>query len=87
MIKGKTPTGFEYEIDKEALDDYEVLEKFGEMEGNPSVISQIIDKLLGVEQKEELKEHVRSESGRVSAKRMGEELNHIFEGQQETKNY
>ena len=85
-IKGKTDTGFEYEIAEENLDNYELLEILGEMEENPLVISKVINLLLGKEQKEKLKEHVRTESGIVSSGKMGEEIKAIFESVNKAKN-
>lgn len=85
MIKGKTASGFEYKIPKEQLDNYELVEALGEIEENPLVISKIIDMLLGKDQKNNLKEHIRSESGIVSAEKMGEEIKNIFESVNETK--
>lgn len=86
MIKGKTNTGFDYEIPEENLDNYELVERLGEMEENPLVISKIIDLLLGKEQKEKLKEHVRSENGIVSTEKMGEEIKNVFESVNKAKN-
>lgn len=85
-IKGKTVTGFTYEVAKENLDNYELLEALGEIEENPLVISKVINLLLGEEQKEKLKEHVRSENGIVSSEKMGEEIKGIFESVDKAKN-
>ena len=86
MIKGKTKTGFEYQIPEEKLDNYELVEALGEMEENPLVISKIVDMLLGKDQKDRLKEHLRSKTGIVSSEKMGEEIKNIFESVKETKN-
>lgn len=85
-IKGKTETGFEYEITEENLDNYELVEVLGEMEENPLVIAKIVNLLLGKEQANDLKDHVRSESGIVSSEKMGEEIKHIFESVNKAKN-
>lgn len=85
-IKGKTETGFSYEIAEENLDNYELLETLGEMEENPLVISKVINLLLGKEQKEKLKAHVRSENGIVSSEKIGEEVKSIFESMNKAKN-
>lgn len=85
-IKGKTETGFSYQIAEENLDNYELVETLGEMEDNPLVISKVINLLLGKEQKEKLKEHVRSENGIVSSEKMGEEIKGIFESVNKAKN-
>ena len=65
-MKGKTSSGFEYELDEAALDDYELLEDLCEMdEGNVAKMSSMLNRLIGTEQKEHLKEHLRTENGRV----------------------
>ena len=57
-MKGKTSSGFEYELNEEALDDYELLEDLCEMDaGNMSKMSSVMNRLIGAEQKERLKEH------------------------------
>lgn len=86
MIKGKTETGFEYEIQEENLDNYELVEVLGEMDENPLVITKIVNLLLGKEQANNLKNHVRAESGIVSTEKMGEEIKCIFESVQKAKN-
>lgn len=79
MIKGKTSSGFEYELDDDALDDYELLEMLCDVDkGNTSLIVDAVKKLLSPEQEKNLREHVRSKKGRVSAKKMIEELGEIL---------
>ena len=75
MIKGTTKSGFNYTIQEGALDDYELLEELREIDkGNTSLIVDVIEKIIGSEQKEQLKKHVRDETGRVSIKRMVDEI-------------
>ena len=83
MIKGTTKSGFDYTVQEEALDDYELLEEL-----YPQAVAFIdaIEKIIGPEQKEQLKEHVRDEAGRVSIKRMFDEVGEILRGNQEGKN-
>lgn len=87
MIRGKTESGFDYEIDEEILDDYDLLELLCQIdEGETSLTIKMVDKLLGSEQKERLKDHVRTERGRVSAKRLIAEVMEIFNATKEGKN-
>lgn len=86
MIKGKTKSGFEYEIPEENLNNYELVETLGELEANPLLISKTVDLLLGKEQKEKLKEHLRTDSGMVPTDKISEEIMEIFNNQKETKN-
>lgn len=87
MITGKTESGFEFELDEGSLDDYELLEDICDMDnGDPLKITAIAKRLLGKEQMQALKEHVRNEEGRVSAARVTEEIAQIFSSQSEVKN-
>lgn len=76
---GKTKSGFEFQIEDETLDDYELLEDLAKVDqGRTGKVVGVLEKLLGAEQKDKLKEHLR-ENGRVSAKRMFSELKEIFD--------
>lgn len=86
MIEGKTSSGFEYEIPRENLDNYELVEMLAEAEENPLLFPKTVTMLLGKEQTEKLKNHVRTESGVVPAEEMTKEIFEIFESQNETKN-
>lgn len=87
MIKGKTSSGFAFELDDDVLDDYDLLEDLQKVdEGDNSRIIKVVDTLLGEKQKERLKDHVRSEKGRVSAKRLLEEVSEIFQSSNAGKN-
>lgn len=86
-MKGKTTSGFEYELDESALDDYELLEDLCELdEGNTSKTISVLNRLLGKEQKDRLKEHLRSKNGRVPASKMMNEMGEIFNSVKEGKN-
>lgn len=87
MLRGKTESGFDFEIDEEILDDYDFLELLCKIdEGETSLTIKMVDMLLGEEQKEKLKNHVRNTSGRVSAKRLLAEVMEIFNATKEGKN-
>ncbi|UQR01283.1 hypothetical protein LQ057_02885 [Enterococcus gallinarum] len=86
MIKGKTNSGFKYSIEKKRLDNYELLEVINEVDENPTLIPKALKLLLGQEQANALKEHVRDEDGIVPAEKMIEELGNIFQNQAQTKN-
>lgn len=87
MLRGKTESGFEFEIDQEIFDDYDFLELLCQIdEGETQLTIKMVDRLLGKEQKERLKEHVRTESGRVSAKKLLAEVKEIFNATKEGKN-
>mgnify|MGYP000886141671 CR=1 FL=1 len=81
-MKGKTSSGFEYE-----LNDYELLEDLCEMDaGNMSKMSSVMNRLIGAEQKERLKEHLRTENGRVPMSKMMIEIEEIFKNAKAGKN-
>lgn len=87
MLRGKTESGFAFDIDEEILDDYDFLELLCQIdEGETSLTIKMVDMLLGKEQKERLKNHVKTESGRVSARRLLEEVMEIFNATKEGKN-
>lgn len=88
-IEGTTSSGFHYELTEESLDNYELLEILSEIDsGNQSLLPVMIEMFLGREQKEALKEHVRSRSdnGKVSSTKIFEEISEIFEQTKEVKN-
>lgn len=79
MKHGKTSSGFEFELDDEVLDDYELLEMLTELdEGRYDRVTRTVEKLLGKEQKEKLKEHIRKD-GKVSASEFMNEIAEIFQ--------
>lgn len=86
MIEGKTKSGFEYKIPKENIDNYELVETLSEMEENPLLIVRTVDLLLGKEQKDKLKDRLRTKTGTVSTEKMSEEIMEIFNNQKEVKN-
>lgn len=87
MIKGTTKTGFEFELEDEVLDDYELLEILAEVDqGNYGLITKMVTLLLGEEQKEALKAHIRANSKRVSAKKLLDEVTEIFQASNSLKN-
>lgn len=75
MITGKTETGFEFELDDNATDNYELLEVLTDIEkGQSKKMVDAINMLLGDEQKDRLKKHVAETEGRVSTARMWKEF-------------
>ena len=80
MIKGKTLTGFAFEIEDEARDDMEMLENLTAIsKGDLTVLPETLVMLLGEDQKKKLYDHCRGKSGRVSSKKVMEEVKNIFD--------
>lgn len=87
MIKGKTSSGFRFEISKDVINDYELVENLGELEDNPLILGKIVRQILGKEQTSKLKDHIRNENGIVPTDKMTKEIIEIFKnGGEETKN-
>lgn len=86
MIKSTTGTGFEFEIDERALDNYELLELLNDVDENPLLITKVTKILIGAEASEKLKDHVRDEDGFVSIEAMSKEIGDIFKASKELKN-
>lgn len=86
MIKGKTSSGFEYELSRARLENYELIESLGEVEENPLALPKTVNLLLGKEQAEELKNHLRDDEGLISTEKLTNEIMEVFESQKETKN-
>ena len=87
MIKGKTSSGFEFQISKDVANDYELVENLGELEDNPLILGKVVNQILGKEQTARLKDHVRNEKGIVPTDKMTQEIIEIFKNAgEETKN-
>ena len=86
MITGKTRSGFEYTIADNIGDDYELLELMSDVRsGDTLAIFALINKVLGKEQHQALKEHCRVD-GVVSTAKMNEEIVDIFAASKDVKN-
>lgn len=87
MITGTTNSGFAFEIEEETLDDYELLESLSKVDkGEVLSIAETVDRLLGEEQKDRLKEHIRNVQGRITIAAMMDEVVQIFNASGEIKN-
>lgn len=86
MIKGETKSGFEYEILEKRLENYELIEALSEVDANPLLLPKTVNLLLGKEQANKLKNHLRDEDGLVSTEKLSNEIMEIFQNQAETKN-
>lgn len=86
MISGKTKSGFEFNLDDEAMNDMELLEDLKKLDGGDVLaVPSILERMLG-KQKEDLYNHVRTESGRVPIDALVGELKGIFEASKDAKN-
>ena len=80
MKKGKTESGFKYEIDENIMDDMELVDALAAAQGDdPMQISVVVSKVFGPEQKKKLYDHVRTEDGRVPITKVADTIKEIFE--------
>lgn len=86
MIKGKTSTGFEFSVDSSVGNDYELVELLANLDEDFLAMTKVVNRVLGKEQSNKLKEHVRNENGIVPTDRMAEEISEIFQSTDEGKN-
>lgn len=87
MIKGKTQSGFEFELEEDVLNDYELLEALREIDkGDEGAIVDVMNIILSKDQLKALKEHLRNEKGRVGAIEMITEFAEIMKASKEGKN-
>lgn len=83
--KGRTKSGFEFEIDRGAID-MELLDELADMQDNPALTGRVLARLLGKDQKRALYDHIRDENGRVPIGRAAAELVDIFGAFENGKN-
>lgn len=87
IIKGKTSSGFEFEINKDKLDDMEFIDLLAELKnGDYLQFSKIADFMLGKEQKAKLYEHIRKINGQARISLFAEEMKEILLFNSEVKN-
>lgn len=78
MKQGKTNSGFEFEVDENAINDMEIIDAFVEIQdGNPAAYNTVVKKLFTPEQKKALYDHVRTD-GRVPLDKLAVEINDVL---------
>lgn len=86
MIKGKTSSGFAFEIEDHVVDSMELLDAIMEADENPGAISKVVRMLLPADQRKKLYDHLRTEKGNVPIMAVAQEVAEIFSCNQQTKN-
>ena len=84
-LTGVTKSGFAYSILEKNVRNYELVEALGELETNPLMLPRVMNLLLGKEQAQKLKDHLRDEDGVVDTEQITSELKNIFESQKRLK--
>ena len=80
MIKGETTSGFEFEVDRNAVNNMELVDALADASGDDDLlaVSRVCRLLLDKETKERLYDHVRNEEGRVPVELVSKEVMEIF---------
>lgn len=78
MAKGRTASGFEFEVKDEVLDDMRLIRLMNQAMKNPVYFPDLIERLLGQEQAEALYSFLESEDGRVPLKAVSDAVADIF---------
>lgn len=87
MIEGKTNSGFKFSFSEEVLDDFQTFEYLQKVDrGDISYMVDAMDRVLGKEQKEALKDHMRAIHGTVKVSDMFNEFNEIMAASSAGKN-
>lgn len=86
MIRGKLSSGFEFHLDENIFDDFELVELYAKVAKNPIWVGDLAERLLGVEQKKALVEHLRKEDGKVHTTDMFNALKEIEDAVPAAKN-
>lgn len=86
MLSGKTKSGFSFEISDESLDNMELIETLAGVDANPLLLPRLVSQLLGEDQKQELYNHLRTDSGVVPVSKVSDEIMEIFQSGKDTKN-
>lgn len=77
-MKGKTSTGFEFDIPEENFD-MEFLDALAELPENPAKLSTMVTMIFaGTDGKKRLYDHVRTETGKVPTDAIASEISEIF---------
>ena len=84
-MKGITDSGFEFEVEEAALDDWDFVEALAELEEKPQNIVKAAKILLGKDQVNRLREHNRK-GERVSLTGMSNDIMSIMNNIKKGKN-
>lgn len=80
MKKGTLKNGFDFEVDETLLDDMELIDALAEAQGeNPTMISVVVKKLLGTEQRKALYDHLRRDNGTVPIEDVSDAIMEVIE--------
>ncbi len=78
MVRGKTESGFEFEIDESIADDMEFMESLADAMDDSIRFPKVLEQLLGTDQKKRLYDHIRGDGKRVSIEKTIAEFTEIM---------
>lgn len=79
MITGETTSGFEYSFQDDILDNWELLEALYDTDnGHPEHIVRVVRIMFDKEQGNRLRNHVKTEDGRIPAIALIKEVREIL---------
>ena len=82
MLKGKTQSGFEFEVQDESLNNYDMIEVLADVDTNALLLPKLVNMLLGTEQAKRLTDHLRTDKGNVPLDAISVEIMEIFKSGQ-----
>ena len=87
MLRGKTESGFEFELDDNVLDDWKLVKYLRNVDkGDSQYIVDVAERLLGEEQCEKLENFIEEKYGKATGTLMTKEIANILEATKEGKN-
>lgn len=73
--------GRTWTVERDAMDDFELLEDLGEVEaGNAARLPRVLRRLLGADQYREAMDHLRDDAGKVGVEAGANFVRDLFEG-------
>lgn len=79
MITGTTTSGFAFEIADDVLDNMDFCDAMNAWRKNNFAMSEVMEIMLGKDQAQALKDHVKGTAQHASAKAVNAELTEMFE--------
>lgn len=79
MVKGKTKSGFEFELEENVINNMELVDALADCaDDNPFAVSKAVKLLLGNDLRQKLYDHLRTEDGRVPMEEVSVAVSEIF---------
>lgn len=88
MLKGTTKSGFEYEVDKDAFDDMELIDALADVNSGRNILqlSTALQKIFDPDQLKRLYAHVKNDKGRVPTEPVMDIITEIISADADEKN-